>query len=111
MCIKKIRMWPSIVIHQSTKAFLPLIYSVIFLVTMHQPIALLHLSLYKQRTAHNSSVDDAECRVQKMRSVENAECRKCGVQKMRSVQNAECTKCGVYKMRSVESAECTKCGV
>ena len=36
-------------------------------------------------------------------SVENAEC---GVWKMWSVENAECGKCGVWKMRSVENAEC-----
>ena len=39
-------------------------------------------------------------------SVENVEC---GVWKVRSVENAECGKCGVWKVRSVESAECGKC--
>ena len=38
-----------------------------------------------------------------MRIVENAEC---GVWKMRSVENAEGRKRGVWKTRSVENAEC-----
>ena len=40
--------------------------------------------------------------------MENAEC---GVWKMRSMESAECGKCGVWKMRSVENAEYGKCGV
>ena len=40
--------------------------------------------------------------------MENAEC---GVWKMRSMENEECEKRGVWKMRSVENAECGKCGV
>ena len=63
------------------------------------------------RLSGKRRVRSAECGVWKMRSVENAECRKCGVWKMRSVENAECRKCGVWKMRSVENAECGKCGV
>ena len=59
----------------------------------------------------NGSVENAECGVWKVRSVENAECGKCGVWKTPSVENAECGKCGVWKRRSVEKAECGKCRV
>ena len=38
-------------------------------------------------------------------SVENVEC---GVWKMQSVENVGCGKCGVWKMRSVENAGCGK---
>ena len=51
------------------------------------------------------SVENAECGVWKVRSVENVECGKCGVWKMLSVENVECGKCGVWKMRSVENVE------
>ena len=34
-------------------------------------------------------MENEECGVQKMWSVENAECRKCGVWKTRSVENVE----------------------
>ena len=44
-------------------------------------------------------MENAECGVWKMRSVENAECGKRGVWKTRSVENAGCGKCGVWKMR------------
>ena len=54
------------------------------------------------RLSGKRGVRSAECGVWKMKSVENAECRKCGVWKMRSVENAECRKCGVWKMRSVK---------
>ena len=54
------------------------------------------------------SVENAECGVWKMRSVENAGCGKCRVWKMRGVENAECGKCGVWKMWGVENAECGK---
>ena len=64
-----------------------------------------------QELRGKGSVENAECGVWKMRSVENAECGKCGVWKMRSVENAGCGKCGVWKMRGVENAECGKCGV
>ena len=71
------------------------------------------------------SVENEECGVWKMRSVdtphfpmrsvemrsvENEECGKGGVEneewKMRSVENGECGKCGVWKMRVVENEEC-----
>ena len=40
--------------------FIQLIYSVVFHVTRHQPIAWLHLSVYKPRTTHNSSIRSDE---------------------------------------------------
>ena len=48
-------------------------------------------------------VENAECGVWKVRSVESAECGKCGVWKVRSVESAECGKCGVWKVRCVEN--------
>ena len=61
---------------------------------------ILSMALFPIHTSANEScrnvgsVENAECGVWKMRSVENA-----------GAENAECGKCGVWKMRGVENAE------
>ena len=44
----------------STNVFIRLTYSVVFHVTMHQPIVQLHISVYKQHKTHNSLIRSDE---------------------------------------------------